>query len=67
MRLRGVEGGADVQRRAERAVDLLLAALRAREPVPPGPVRLCFNPAVGYTGPPVNLPREGEEQAETPR
>ena len=42
------------------------AALHAREPVPPGPVRLCFDPAVGFTGPPVNFPREGEEQAETP-
>ena len=38
--------------------------LRAREPVPPE--KLCFDPAVGFTGPPVNFPREGEEQAETP-
>ena len=30
------------------------AVLRAREPVPPE--KLCFDPAVGFTGPPVNLP-----------
>ena len=42
------------------------AKLRAREPVPPGAVSLFFDPAVGFTGPPVNFPREGEEQAETP-
>jgi len=40
------------------------AALRAREPVPPE--KLCFDPAVGFTGPPVNFPRGGEEQAERP-
>ena len=30
------------------------------------PEKLYFDPAVGFTGPPVNFPREGEEQAETP-
>ena len=28
------------------------------------PEKLYFDPAVGFTGPPVNFPREGEEQAE---
>ena len=63
---RRVLGGAHLTKKGiEAALRKSRAVLRAREPVPPE--NLCFHPAVGFTGPPVNFPREGEEQAETPR
>ena len=48
----------------ERGLRQARAALRRGFHVPPE--KLCFDPAVGFTGPPVNLPWKGEEQAETP-